>query len=137
MRLSFNQAFRAPSFVNSYLDTTFVTPLELPGVGSFQFPTRVEGNRQLEAERLTAYEAGYTGKFGRSTLGAAVYLNRTRNMIQFAKAADYTSESPPAGWPLPSGALDLLKAQGHGLPARFTYLNYEGITDRGVDCQRT
>jgi hypothetical protein len=65
IRLSFNRAFRAPSFVNSYLDTTFVTPLDLPGGGSFQFPTRVEGNRQLEAERLTAYEAGYTGKFGR------------------------------------------------------------------------
>jgi outer membrane receptor protein involved in Fe transport len=133
IRLSFNRAFRAPSFVNSYLDTTFVTPLELPGVGSFQFPTRVEGNRQLEEERLTAYEAGYTGKFGRTTLGGAVYLNRTRNMIQFAKAADYTSGSPPAGWPLPPAALDLLSAQGRGLPALFTYLNYEGITDRGVE----
>jgi iron complex outermembrane receptor protein len=133
IRLSFNQAFRAPSFVNSYLDTATLTEIDLGAAGAYAFPTAVSGNDRLKEERLTAYEAGYVGRFGRTTFGAAAYVNRTHNMIQFTKTADYTSSSPPPGWPLPPAVLDRLRATGSGLPAQFTYLNFDKISDLGAE----
>ena len=131
-RLSFNRAFRAPSFVNSFLDTDILTQVNLGAAGSFQFPTVAEGSQQLREEALTAYEAGYIGGFGRATLGAAVYLNDTKDMIQFS-TAHYTSSNPPPAWPLAPGVLDQLITQGRGLPSRFTYLNFDRISDHGVE----
>src|SRR5204862_6633256 len=37
MRLSYNRAFRAPSFVNSYLDTRFRPTVDVPSAGPFEF----------------------------------------------------------------------------------------------------
>ena len=133
MRLSFNRAFRAPSFVNTLLDTTFFTDIDLGAAGPFALTTLAEGNPQLKEEALTAYEAGYIGGFGRLMLGAAVYLNQTKNMIQFSRPEHYTSSHPPVGWPVPPAVLDQLVAQGRGLPSRFTYLNYDRISDHGVE----
>jgi outer membrane receptor protein involved in Fe transport len=133
IRLSFNRAFRAPSFVNSFLDTSFVTQQDLGPGTRVQFTTAAVGNTQLKEEALTAYEAGYIGGIARTTIGAAVYLNRTRNVIQFTQTAFHTSANPPPGWPLAPAVLDQLIAQGHGLPSRFTYLNFNRITDHGVE----
>ena len=133
VRLSFNRAFRAPSFVNSYLDATFLASVELGAAVSYSFPTVAHGNESLIEERLTAYEAGYIGGFGRTTLGAAVYLNRIDNMIQFTRAANYTSAAPPPGWPLPPAVLDQLDQAGRGLPSLFQYQNFKQVTDRGVE----
>src|SRR5262245_32380031 len=58
MRLSFNRAFQAPSFLNNFLDTAFLTSVDLPDGSVFRFPSAGYGNRDLEPERLTAYEAG-------------------------------------------------------------------------------
>jgi iron complex outermembrane receptor protein len=133
IRLSFNRAFRAPSFVNSYLDTGFLNRVDLGAAGPFEFPATAVGNDRLKEEALTAYEAGYIGQFGRTTLEAAVYVNHTTNMIQFTETGTYSSSAPPPGWPLPPAALDQLAAQGRGLPSRFSYLNYDRIADRGVE----
>jgi outer membrane receptor protein involved in Fe transport len=133
IRFSFNRAFRAPSFVNSFLDTGFLSDLDLGAAGQVQLPAIAQGNLQLREEALTAYEAGYIGGFGRATLGAAVYLNHTKNMIQFTQTAYYTSAAPPPNWPLPPAVLDQLLAQGRGLPSRFTYLNFDRISDHGVE----
>lgn len=128
IRFSYNRAFRAPSMVNTFLDTSFLNRLDLGTAGVFSFPTVARGNDQLNEERLTAYEAGYIGRFGGTTLGSAVYLSRTRNLIQFTQTDSYTSSSPPPGWPLPPAFLD-----GHPLPARFSYLNFDTVTDRGLE----
>jgi outer membrane receptor protein involved in Fe transport len=133
-RLSFNRAFRAPSLVNSFLDTSFLNTRPLgPGGGQFQFATVAVGNEQLKEEGLTAYEAGYIGGFGRLTFGAAVYLNRTKNAIQFSQVGSYSGAAPPPGWPLDPVVLDRLIAAGRGLPSRFTYLNFDSISDRGLE----
>ena len=132
-RLSFNRAFRAPSFVNSFFETSFLNQIDLGPAGQFQFPAVAVGNEQLKAEGLTAYEAGYIGGFGRTTLGAALYLYRTSNTILFTQAGSYTSSHPPPGWPLPPAVLDQLIAAGRGLPSRFTYLNFDRISDRGLE----
>jgi len=132
-RLSFNRAFRAPSFVNSFFETSFLNQIDLGPAGPFQFPAVAVGNEQLKAEGLTAYEAGYIGGFGRTTLGAALYLYRTSNTILFTQAGSYTSSHPPPGWPLPPAVLDQLIAAGRGLPSQLTYLNFDRISDRGLE----
>ena len=53
-RVSYNRAFRAPSFVNSFLDVTILQPVPLPGIGRFIFPVRADGNTGLDEESLTA-----------------------------------------------------------------------------------
>src|SRR5712691_2315149 len=132
-RISFNRAFRAPSMVNTFIETSFLNRLDLGDAGPFYFPTTAIGNDQLQEERLTAYEAGYIGRVGGATLGAAWYVSRTKSLIQFTQAASYTSSAPPPGWPLPPASLDALVSQGRGLPSRFTYLNFDHVTDRGLE----
>jgi outer membrane receptor protein involved in Fe transport len=111
IRFSFNRAFRAPSFVNSFLEMGFRTAIDPGAAGQSSFPSVATGNRDLEEEGLTAYEVGYVGGFGRMTLGAAVYLNRTNDMIQFAQTQPFTPATP----------------------ARFTYLNFRSVRDRGLE----
>jgi hypothetical protein len=54
-------------------------------------------------------------------------------MIQFTNPDSYTSGAPPPGWPIAPAVLDRFKAEGRGLPSRFTYLNYDRITDHGLE----
>jgi outer membrane receptor protein involved in Fe transport len=133
VRLSFNRAFRAPSFVNSFLGTAFLNEADLGPAGKFEFSTVAVGNERLREEALSAYEAGYIGGFGRMTLGAAVYVYRTKNTILFTQSDSYTSSMPPPGWPIAPAVLDRLAAEGQGLPSRFTYFNFDRITDRGLE----
>jgi iron complex outermembrane receptor protein len=111
IRFSFNRAFRAPTFVNSFLETAFLTPVDLTGGGQITVPSVAVGNRSLRAEGLTAYEIGYIGGFKRMTLGAALYLNHTSDMIQFTQTAKPTPVTP----------------------ARYTYQNFASIRDRGFE----
>jgi len=133
IRVSVNRAFRAPSFVNSFFDTRLLHDVDLGAAGRFEFLSAVVGNEELKEEALTAYEAGYIGQYGRSTVSATTYLNRLKNTIQFTQEQSYTSAMPPAAWPLPPAVLDQLAAEGRALPARFTYLNFRGIVERGVE----
>lgn len=133
VRLSFNRAFRAPSFVNSYFDIAYQSRLDLGGEEEFRFPTQGIGNSELKEEALSAYEAGYIGDLGPITLGASVYVNRTRNRIFFLQTRSYTSTNPPPGWPLPLADLDARSAAGHGLGAEFSYRNFDRITYRGAE----
>jgi outer membrane receptor protein involved in Fe transport len=122
-RLSFNKAFRAPSAVNNYLSQKIfapiapidlralsgLIPLLVPGpTGAFLaslVPTTPinlivnnVGNPNLKEESLTAYEAAYAGTFNdKTTVGIAVYRNKTNDNINFASITP--SESYPAGIP--------------------------------------
>lgn len=133
IRLSYNRAFRAPSFVDNYMNVGLLSEVDLGPAGRFRFPVEAFGNSRLHEEALTAYEVGYIGQFGRVTAGAAVYRTDTRNMIQFAQEASYTSANPPPQWPLPPAVLDALAASGRGLPSRYAYRNYDAVTDKGVE----
>ena len=133
IRLSYNRAFRAPSFVDNYMNVGLLSEVDLGPAGRFRFPVEAFGNSRLHEEALTAYEVGYIGQFGRVTAGAAVYRTDTRNMIQFAQEASYTSANPPPLWPLPPAVLDALAAAGRGLPSRYAYRNYDAVTDKGVE----
>jgi len=133
-RVSYNKAFRAPSFVNSFLDVTILQQAAIPGFGTLTFPIRATGNTDLDEESLTAYEVGYTGTFaGRHTVSAAFYLNDTKDSILFTTSGVYTSANPPPGFPLPPQFLDILASMGVFLPSELTYLPFEGVRDKGIE----
>jgi len=136
-RVSFNKAFRAPSVVQNYLETTIVNQVRIPvpmtaGV-PFVFPTQARGNPGLHEEELTAYEVGWTGTLrDRVTLGVAAYRNELRGNIDFAPESFYSSADPPPGWPpppLPMGT----PVPPNSFPKSFTYRNIGKILNHGVE----
>ena len=127
-RVSFNRAFRAPSLINNHLDVTILTPVTLPFLGLFAFPTRAVGNPDLEEETLTAFEIGYSGVvLPRTTVSASVYWNSTDGSIAFTPVAFFSTAAPPPGWP-PG-----VPVPANTLPSRFTYLNLGTIKDKGIE----
>jgi len=148
LRFSANKAFRAPSVVNNYLDQTTLTPVDLeelvgevpPGVDPlYLLPQRATGSPDLDEESLTSWEIGYIGTIeGRTTLGLNLYLNDTRDNINFTRLPDdldpYTAEDPPLDWPLSPDVLTELAARGVYLSRNSTrFLNLGPIRHRGVE----
>ena len=137
-RISFNRAFRAPSFINNHIDTTILNDIDLgalsPALASFVFPIRAIGNADLRQETMTAYEVGYTGVIGnRATVSASVYRNVTDDGVYFTPNAFYSPVAPPPG--LPPQLVGVLASLTPPvlLPSRFTYLNLGTIVDTGVE----
>jgi iron complex outermembrane receptor protein len=151
LRVSFNRAFRAPSFINNHIDTTILQqadlspliPLLPPPLQPFvpvplTFPIRAFGNPELREEAMTAYEVGYTGVvMNRVNVTASVYWNNTKDGIYFTPVAAYTAANPPPTWPpqLPTSILTTLALRNPPiiLPSQFTYLNLGTIHDKGVE----
>lgn len=141
-RVSFNRAFRAPSFINNNIDTTILNQVNLsalsPLLREFVFPIRAIGDPALKQETMTAYEVGYTGVIrNRATVTAAVYFNNTKDGIYFTPVAAYSAANPPPTWPaiIPTAALTVLANLPTPviLPSRFTYLNLGTIKDKGLE----
>ena len=124
-RVSFNRAYRAPSVINNYLDTTIVNQLNLGAINPalagqvYNFPVRAVGSnvgvppvvppQDLVENSMTAYEVGYTGIIKkRATVSAAFFLNDAKNDIFFTQVASYRAATPPPGWPLPPFVLEAL-----------------------------
>jgi iron complex outermembrane receptor protein len=142
VRISFNRAFRAPSFINNHIDTTILNQVDLrrlaplPQLSPFTFPISAIGNTDLKQETMTAYEIGYTGLVRRrATVTAAVYWNNTKDGIYFTPVAAYGPATPPPGWPLPPATLGALALANPPviLPSRFTYLNFGEVKDKGIE----
>jgi iron complex outermembrane receptor protein len=138
VRVSFNRAFRAPSFINNNLDVVLLNQANLsaisPALSAFVFPFRAVGNPDLEQESMTAYELGYTGVLmRRATVTAAVYWNKTTDAIFFTQAGRYSRTNPPITWPpqIPTFVLDLIPPPG--LPSLFTYQNLGTVNDKGFE----
>ena len=140
IRLSYNRAYRSPSVVNNFLDVTIAEPINLglfsPALAGRIYPLPVQsvGNPDLKEQSLDAFEVGYSGVVGgRTTVSAAVYVNRTKNDILFTelREARYTATNPPPGWPLPPAVIALVP--GGSFPARFTYLNFGRVTQPGFE----
>jgi outer membrane receptor protein involved in Fe transport len=182
IRVSFNRAFRAPSAVNNFLDQDiFLTSplIDLRGLAPFAPPAlqpalsqpfllRVRnvgseirnGGGSLDAESLNAYELAYTGSFGKTSLGLAIYQNDQNNSINFTPVAPggafgnapgpgfdvYTPATAPAligitpgGSPVPGAIVPFLLA----VPPPFgpvvlprtvsTYLNLGPLRQRGLE----
>ncbi len=144
-RISYNQAYRAPSLTNNYLDVTILNQLDLgvinPALSGrvFTFPILAQGNLDMTKQSLKAYEVGYNGVINnRASISLAWYYNDMRDEIFFSQNGSYTSKNPPPGWPLPPAVLDLLIAAnafgpGLGLPSHFTYLNLGRVKYSGLE----
>ena len=137
-RVSFNRAFRAPSFINNHIDVALLNEANLsaisPALARFVFPIRAIGNPDLEEETMTAFEVGYTGVLGnRATLTAAVYWNEIEDGIFFTQVGRYTPANPPSTWPgvIPTFALALIPEPG--LPSLFSYRNLGTVKDKGFE----
>jgi iron complex outermembrane receptor protein len=140
-RVSFNRAFRAPSFINNNIDTTILNQVDLraahPLLANFVFPIRAVGNETLKQETLTAFELGYVGVVRDVNLSASVYWNHTRDGIFFTPDVYYSATNAPPTWPapLPTSVLTLLASLNPPvvLPARYTYLNFGTVKDKGIE----
>jgi outer membrane receptor protein involved in Fe transport len=130
-RVSYNRAYQAPLILQNYWQLEIMSWIDFgmlihPLLAGYSVPLRIEGNRNLKAPSLDAYEFGYTAVVAKDRvhLGAAFYINDTRNDIYSPQTASYTSLNPPPGWPLPLYVLDYLIAvnafgPGNGLPYVF------------------
>jgi iron complex outermembrane receptor protein len=149
IRVSFNRAFRAPSFINNNLGTTILNQVNLsaihPFLSNFIFPLGSVGNPNLKQETMTAIELGYTGILAnRTTVNASVYWNRTDDGIFFTQVGSYSAANPPVTWPsylpglpfplsaLPTSFL-LNFIPAPGLPSLFTYQNLGTVKDKGIE----
>src|SRR5437773_2594824 len=161
IRVSFNKAFRSPSVINNYLDTSIIVVRDLSGLAPllppalqpavatpFPLVVRAVGStlpigstaqNPLTEESLTAYEVAYTGTFNeRTTAGVAFYVNDLNNSINFSQLPvtldPYTAVTPPPRWPLPASILTVLAQRGIFLPrTAFTYLNLGPLRQKGVE----
>jgi outer membrane receptor protein involved in Fe transport len=160
-RVSYNRAFRSPSVINNYLDISIVNPTDLRAlapllpaplqplvaqpfplvvhaVGS-RLPIGTQSQPELKEESISAYEIAYTGAInGRTTLGAAFYVNDLDDNINFVQLANnvdpYTALNPPPGWQLPASILALLAQARIFLPrTAFTYQNLGPVRQKGME----
>jgi outer membrane receptor protein involved in Fe transport len=121
VRVSFNRAFRSPSAINNFLDQDVFSPnlLDLRPLAPFaqgpfaplrtalaapiQLRVKNRGSEvvtppyELKEESVDAYEIAYTGSFGRTTIGAAVYQNDSNENINFTELVP--SAQNPQGLP--------------------------------------
>jgi outer membrane receptor protein involved in Fe transport len=108
LRVSYNKAFRSPSLVNNFLDTTILNQLDLAQINplfaglpgrAYTFAVRATGNEGLTEESNQSYEVGYTGIINnRATVSAAVYFTKSQDEIFFTQTARYRALNPPANW---------------------------------------
>lgn len=132
-RLSYNRAFRAPTVVDNYV---FVAAANvIPGPPDLVFPFTIEGNTDLDEERLDSFEIAWIGNFGdRVETTLTGYYNEQRGAIRLVPAEFYSSANPPPGWTLPDSLLDLPPPNGFaGIPSRIQFANIGQIDSRGVE----
>ena len=144
-RISYNEAFRTPSAINSYLDVSIVNAL--PG-SPYLVPAFATGNVNLVEEKLKAYEVGYVGTFDNGLmLSLAVYRNETEDTIDFFTAGLWgPGHVPPASATLPPQLVPCfnflpgtgpagcpLRGLGGLFPSDFSYRNIGQQTDQGVE----
>jgi iron complex outermembrane receptor protein len=158
IRLSYNQAFRAPSVVNNFLGTVIRVPIA-------PFPITVVGNPNLVEETLEAYEISYSGNLNdRTQMTLAAYSNTTEDSIDFFQRDTYSATRLPPGIPavfapcflffpgqiVPGtpgvtpqiiglctnpalGALASFRGLRGLLPSDFSYRNIGETTDEGIE----
>ena len=121
-RVSYNQAYRAPSLIENHLDIDIIsasfptrTVYDLGVAPLLPFPLPCEfvlstcddqilltaalGNPDLKEEQLEAYEIGYVGTYDRATFTFAAYRNELSDATDFFDSEFYNPFNLPASWP--------------------------------------
>jgi outer membrane receptor protein involved in Fe transport len=128
VRVTYNRAYAAPSTVESFAN--FPASIEIPlGVATFPVPITTIGNRDLRPQTIDAFEVGYSGLVGdRITVGASVYHEQSKGVINLMTAELYSPVDPPPGWPLPLAILD-----GLSLPKLFQWGSVGNLSESGFE----
>jgi len=143
IRVSYNEAFRTPSTINSYLAVSILQALA-PGIG---VAADAYGDPRLTEESLKAYEIGYVGTLGNDIeLTVAAYRNETRGSIDFFIADYYGPTNLPTplpNWPaglqlcfaVPPGTTGACPNGGLAgiVPSDYSYRNIGRTIDRGIE----
>jgi hypothetical protein len=108
LRVSYNKAFRSPSLINNFLETTIINRVDLAQINpafaglpgrNFAFPLNAVGNESLREESNESYEIAYTGIINnRATVTAAVYWTKSTDEIFFTQTGRYRALAPPPNW---------------------------------------
>ena len=133
-RLSYNRAFRAPAAVSNFVFIAAANVIPIPGF-DLVFPFTIEGNTDLDEERLDSFEIAWIGNFGdRVETTLTAYYNEQRNAMRLVPADFYSSANPPPIWPLPDSLLDVPFPDGFaGIPSRLQFANVGQINSRGIE----
>jgi iron complex outermembrane receptor protein len=137
VRISWGRAFRAPSVINNFLETTIFNTIDLSPLtpalgfnpGLFTFPIGAVGNPDLVEEQLDQIEVGYRAVVKDVAIDFAYYYSETKDNIDFYPNQFYSPFDPPPAWPLPPFILALLPP----LPKEFTYRNIGLVKHQGVE----
>jgi iron complex outermembrane receptor protein len=147
VRVSYNKAFRSPSLINNFLETTIINQLNLGAINPalngviYNFPVRANGSEELTEESTESIEFAYTGVINnRATVSAAVYFTTNEDEIFFTQVGRYRASAPPPGWPLPPVVLEVLpppcvaaSCTTGGLPSEFSYRNLGTVKNKGFE----
>ncbi len=108
LRAGYNKAFRSPSLINNFLETTILNQIDLARINAafaglpgraYAFPVRAIGNEALTEESTQSFEVGYTGTIAnRATVSAAVYYTKNTDEIFFTQTGRYRALAPPPGF---------------------------------------
>jgi iron complex outermembrane receptor protein len=143
VRVSYNEAFRTPSAINSYLGISILQPLA-PGVAAV---ADAFGDPALTEEGLEAYEIGYVGYLSNGmAFSVAAYRNETEDSIDFFVADVYGPTNLPAPGPtmppalipcfaIPPGTNPACPLGGLAgvVPSDYSYRNIGRTIDRGLE----
>jgi iron complex outermembrane receptor protein len=118
LRLSYNRAFQAPSYIQYFLKALVGPPVDLSsiedglsstygidlGLGFRTIPMLALGNENLRVEEVTSYEIGYSNIFARKLIFNLNYYrsqlkNFVTNMLPLVNP-DYGPYTPPSDLPL-------------------------------------
>ena len=149
IRVSYNKAFRSPSLVNNYIDTTIINQINLGLINpaltgqTYNFPVRAIGNQDLSEESVQSYEVGYTGIIRKSRHrvgGDLLDKEQERNLLHADRplSRDHAAAGM-ARWPsawvlevLPPPCTGATCTTG-GLPSEFSYLNLGEVKNKGLE----
>jgi len=79
LRLNLSSAFRAPTFLESYVDLFAPDPTQ-PALG-IRFQGSIPAARTLKPEQIVTAELGYRGRFGTFQPEVVAYAERVQNLI--------------------------------------------------------
>jgi outer membrane receptor protein involved in Fe transport len=128
IRLAVNRAYRAPTLVENFLTTAVPNVVILPGAQPVFFYSSAMGNPDLASESALDMEIGYSARLRDFYVDAAIYRHTIRNNITFFPSAFYSSDDPPAGWPLPPSTVPAF-----ALPKTFAFFNVGRVRQEGFD----
>ena len=144
-RISYNEAFRTPSTVNSFLGVTILQPLDPSG--TLVVTGDAVGNIGLTEESLKAWEIGWVGNFDDvMDVSVSIYRNETTGSIDFYESDHYDATNPPMpfpNWPagfincffIPPGTSMLCPQGGIAgvVPSDYSYRNIGKSIDKGIE----